>query len=273
MLTRKIDMSAFVIKEIDGKTGQVKSVIGLKSLFFGVGIFLILMATLMQINPFVFLTAYVAVILLVLCGCFLIGMSRSRIWKKTPAERLQLWNRQMEQGKFKNCEEFYYHYLASYYADIGDFEQALTHTLHAILLTEERETPHQKMLCVLKENQAGFLIDLGRYQEAAEIIESQKAKEDAYKDLRAAILQNRARLALHQQDVASAKVLIAEAHSLHTRGTAANRSWLLILQAELALAEGNLDETRQKADEVIAIAHASAPRHLHRAEQLKARVG
>jgi len=251
---------------LDGKTIQVKGVRGFIILVAGAGLYLIFMATLLQIRPFVFLIVF----FVALCAWLLINISRQKsLWKKPADERLELWNRQMEQGKFKNREELYHHYIASCYAEIGNFEEALSHTLLAIYLAEAKETSNQKILDVLHTNHVAFLIDLERWGEATEILEGLETRADVHKRSRGAILENRARLALYQQNVASARMLIDEVGLLHIHGTAANRSWLLILQAELAFAEGDVDEARKKADEVMA--HTNLPRHLRRAEQLKER--
>jgi len=264
-LTRKVDMSGGAIKFV-GNTDKVSGVIGYRSLFTCLGFFLILLATLIQVNPFIFLAVHVAVVCAVICAIYCHYRSQVRVFQKPPEGRMEIWNQQMAKGKFKDREEWYYHYLAICYSEIGDNEQALTHTIHAISHGEARGAPDQNLMDMLKANQAALLIELDRWQEAAEILECLEAKEYADR-LRAIVLASQARLALQQQDIATARILIDEACTLHPLKVATGQSWLLLFQAELALAEANLDEAMKKAEEVLA--SSSFPRHLRRAERVR----
>ena len=254
-ILKKEQLRALRIRTIDSKTGKATGSIGLEIIFAVLGAMVIIFALIMWRNPIIFMGVYIAVVAAIPVVIYLYALitkrQQSSIWKKTPAERLEIWNEQFQQGKFKHNPEFYYHYLANSYGDMEDYEQALQHNSRAISLTQAKETPAVDMLDLLFANQANYLINLDRWQEAAEILEPLELKQDVAKWLRYTITMGLARVALMRQDIPTARKFTDETTALSARQKNSDMSWLLILQAEVAFAEGNIDEAMQKASDVM----------------------
>jgi len=195
------------------------------------------------------LSAVLPIIVIALVLFFLFRIrAQKKFWKKDPAERINILEKQFERGKFAKDDAIYYSNLSVSYYDNGDCEQGLNLALHAkSLLKEGKENALINNL--VDANVAAYLVELGRLTEAAEILTRLDNIHGIHNANKLNVKCNLARLALMQGDIRLASAFADEASRL---GKKIKDNWSAdLMQAEIAFAKGDVDLAREKAKRLV----------------------
>jgi len=195
------------------------------------------------------LPAVLPIIMIALAIFFLFRIrAQKNFWKKDPAERINILEKQFEKGKFAKDDAIYYSNLSVSYYDNGDCEQALNLALHAKSLLKVGKE-NELINNLVEANIAAYMVELGRLTEAAEILTRLDNVHGMHNANKLNVKCNLARLALMQGDIRLASAFADEASRL---GKKIKDNWSAdLMQAEIAFAKGDVDLAREKAKRLV----------------------